>query len=249
MEDKLLELHSRIERVHWWFTGRRAILRAALSRFLAPPARILEVGCGTGGNLEMLGELGEVVGMDSSPLAVERAAESTGLRVVTGSLPGPLPELFPLDAICCFDVLEHIEDDREALRALHPILRPGGLLFVTVPALPWLWSRHDESFGHKRRYLRRDLEELLGRAGYSVRYCSYFCSLLLPLVAPVRLANRLLHVEGGTDFSVPTLGVNRALHAIFAAEARLLFDRSLPLGSSLLAVAERAAPATAQFTR
>lgn len=238
MDRDLLELHARIEQEHWWFTGRRVILERVIERYLPAPGRLLDVGCGTGGNLAMLGRHGEAVGVDSSAFAVEVAGERTGLPVHQGSLPDALPpDLGRFEGVCLFDILEHLEDDHAALATVRDLLAPGGLIVITVPALPWLWSRHDLSFGHKRRYLRPDLERVVTAAGLELVHCTYFCSFLLPPLAVIRLAGRLLNLRGGTDFGIPSAALNGLLHATFAAEARLVLRGALPVGSSLLAVA------------
>ena len=238
MDRGLLELHARIEQEHWWFTGRRVILERVIERYLPPPVRLLDIGCGTGGNLAMLGRHGEAVGVDTSPFAVEAAGDRSGLPVHLGSLPDALPpDLGRFDGVCLFDILEHLEDDHAALVRVRDLLVPRGLIVITVPALPWLWSRHDLSFGHKRRYLRPDLERVIAAAGLELVHCTYFCSFLLPPLAVIRLTGRLLNLRGGTDFGLPSAAINGLLHRVFAAETRLVLQGVLGIGSSLLAVA------------
>ncbi len=215
------------------------ILQRTLEEHLPAEGRLLDIGCGTGGNLPMLQRHGTVTGIDDSPVAVKLAGRF-GVPVSVGQLPHALPAgLGTFDGICLFDILEHIEDDHAALLALRPLLATEGLLFITVPALPWLWSRHDIDFGHQRRYLKRGLEGLIQDTGFSLRHCSYFCSLLLPPIAAIRIAGRILGRELGNDFDLPTAGLNRLLHRTLAAEAPVVARHSLPLGSSLLAVAGR----------
>lgn len=215
------------------------ILQRALEEHLPGGGRLLDLGCGTGGNLPMLQRHGPVTGVDGSPTAVELAGRF-GAPVHVGQLPDALPDaLGTFDAICLFDILEHIAADQAALQALAPLLADDGRIFITVPALPWLWSRHDVDFGHQRRYLKRSLATLIQAAGFQLLHCSYFCSLLLPPIAAIRIAGRLMGRELGNDFDLPTAGLNRLLHRTLAAEAPLVARYSLPLGSSLLAVAKR----------
>ena len=136
-------------------------------------------------------------------------------------------------------MIEHIEDDVSAVRGLARVLAPEGVLVITVPAGQWLWSRHDERNGHYRRYDRRRLRALLEGAGLRVRRMTGFNTLLLPVVAGVRVGGRLLGLDAaGTG--VPPSPVNAALVKLLGMESRLLRRLDLPLGVSLAVVATRA---------
>ncbi|MDX1593110.1 MAG: class I SAM-dependent methyltransferase [Gammaproteobacteria bacterium] len=250
MHPEAYRLMARVEDLHWWFRARREIIRDAIARLpLGPGARILEAGCGTGGNLEMLGAFGELQACepDREALAVARAKGSG--RVEHGHLPDGMPrDAVDLDLVCAFDVLEHIDDDAATAAELGRRLAPGGHLVVTVPAFGWLWSAHDEAVAHKRRYTRPQLVGLLRSAGLEVRRCSYFNTLLFPVVALVRLGRRLLRLEddGTAEMALPGRLLNRLLYAVFRSERHLLARFDLPFGVSLLAVAVRPDPAPAQ---
>lgn len=231
---------------HWWFDARRRILRAQLSSLALPAgAEILEVGSGTGANLTLLAGFGQVTGLEMSAqalaLARERGLEQPGrVQLVQGRCPDDLPALGRrFDLVCLFDVLEHIPDDRAALRGLRECLKPGGRLLVTVPAYQWLWSAHDESLHHQRRYRRGELLRLLGDCGLDVRRASYFNSLLFPLAAAGRIADRVLGRREASGAGVPPAPVNAALRAVFGFERHLLPHLRLPFGLSILAVAVR----------
>ncbi len=243
MHPETYRLMAEVEERHWWFRARRDITGAAIARLgLAPGARVLEAGCGTGGNLAMLSGFGTVRAFEPDPAALEVARAKRRAEVVPGGLPDGLPaDLLDLDLVCAFDVLEHIDDDRAAAAALCARLRHGGHLVVTVPAFAWLWSRHDDAVAHKRRYTRGELVRVLREAGLEIERCSYFNTLLFPLVALVRVGRRLLRLEGdGTgEMALPGNLLNRLLYAIFAAERHLLETVDLPFGVSLLAVARR----------
>ena len=218
---------------HWWFTGRRAILASLIARLGLPEqARILELGCGTGGNLEMLARFGEVAAMESDDAARAIALEKTGGRFDIRA--GRCPERIPFagqrfDLVCMFDVLEHIDEDVATLEAVRGLLGTRGRALITVPAYRWMWSKHDEFLHHKRRYTAPELEKKARSAGLAVATLSYFNTLLFPLAA----AARLLNLEGRDTPSVP---VNRLFHWLFSAERFVAGRVALPFGVSLLAV-------------
>jgi SAM-dependent methyltransferase len=225
---------------HWWFVGRRRILRSVIARLGLPPqARILEVGAGTGGNLAMLAEFGQVQAVEMDDFARSLASRrAPGVEVRGGCLPDRIPFApSSFDLVCLFDVLEHVEPDVESLAALRALLAPGGCALITVPAYRWMWSRHDERLHHVRRYTKDELATKATAAGWKLRRITHFNALLLPLAVVARLADRLR--EGGATPSgtgTPVAPVNAALMRVFAAESRWLARADLPLGLSLLAV-------------
>lgn len=165
--DRDFELQThRAEDHHWWYRGRRHVLDVVLRKLALPPhPRILDAGCGSGRNMVDLARYGKVTGVELSSTSVAVARERGVGEVVEGSvLNMPFaPESFELAV--SLDVLEHLQDDRAALRELRRVVAPGGALLVTVPAYQGLWSRHDEINHHHRRYSRRALMEAAGSAG------------------------------------------------------------------------------------
>lgn len=154
MDPKAYEQMAGLEDRHWWFVGRRQILSRVIAGIPLPPsACILEAGCGSGGNLEMLSQFGQVWAMERSEIALP-LARARGIAIVEE---GELPHRIPFgsqqfDLIALLDVLEHLDEDTAALEALIQRLKPSGYMVITVPAYPWLWSAHDELNHHKRRY-------------------------------------------------------------------------------------------------
>jgi SAM-dependent methyltransferase len=236
-------VHAEEDRAHWWFRGRRAVILAEMARRLPGAGlRIAEIGCGSGGMLEALGRFGAAVGVELDPALRERA-RARGLDVRPGALPDDLPlEAGRWDAVCLFDVLEHVDDEAGALRACRTLLAPGGRLVLTVPAYAWLWSRHDELLGHRRRYTAGSLRAAVRGAGLAIERLTYFNTLLAPPIMAVRLVRSLLR-RPGHDLERPRPLVNELLARAFASEAGLLRMSSLPFGISILLVA-RAADST-----
>jgi SAM-dependent methyltransferase len=241
MEREAYDSLKSVEGSHWWFRGRRAILADQIARLGLPKdARILEVGCGAGGNLAMLGRFGAVTGVEPDGPSREHAAQATGAPVLPGTLPDGLPAFEgPFDLIAALDVIEHLDDDLGSLVALRGLLTPTGVLLTTVPAHPWLRSRHDDLHHHRRRYRKLEYLQLLARAGYSVRKASYFNTALFPVVALVR-ALSLSERVGSSDDALPPGPINAILARLFAAERFPLRAISLPFGVSLLVVARPA---------
>lgn len=229
-----------LEEVHWWFIARRAILKKILDAY-APPVenrRVLEVGCGSGGNLELLSHYGELHAMEIDDAAREFANKRNVCEVRKGSLPDNIPFDTQFDMICLFDVLEHIENDVGTLKALNRLLAPDGVIIVTVPAYDFLWCDHDTLHFHQRRYTRRQLSALARVAGLRVAYSSYFNCLLFPLIAGVRFFERLTNKKG-SDMKMPARWINKLLKSIFSSERYLLPGLRYPFGVSLLEVLKK----------
>lgn len=224
---------------HWWFRGRRDVLSSILRGLtLTPRSRVLEVGSGTGGNLDLLAQFGNVSGleMDANALAMSIERSHGRFDIRRGYCPDDIPFRDAFDLICFLDCLEHISDDVGTLKHMHALLAPGGSIVVTVPAYQWLWSAHDEFLHHRRRYDRASLTRCAQAAGYRVERVTYFNTLLFPLAVAARLCDRLLRRGRSSGDAVPAEPLNAALYGIFKSEASWLAHHGLPFGVSLLAV-------------
>jgi SAM-dependent methyltransferase len=210
---------------------------------LPADASILEPGCGTGGNFAMLARRGHLFALDADESAVTFARARGLAQVERGALPAQIPfgdRRF--DLIVMTDVLEHLDDEAGALRALRARLRFGGWLLMTVPAIPWLWSDHDVTHHHRRRYGANELRTLVRGAGLDVTYLSYYNFILFPLIAGARILQRLqrrdrAEVNGRHDLAMPSPSINAILQRIFSSERYLIGRTRVPLGVSLIVVA------------
>lgn len=237
----------RIEDDSFWFAHRSACIAAALAREpIEGP--LLDVGGGNGAVSQAL-ERGHLETVLLEPGAAgARNARARGLRnVICATLEDA--ELAPgsFGAAGLFDVVEHVADDEALLREVHRILRPGGVLCVTVPAYRWLWSAEDDLAGHHRRYSLGGLGQLLARCSFEVRYATYFFApLTVPILAlrslPYRLRRRPAAAVEATAAAhhVPAPLLRRAMEALLAPElAWIRAGRRVPVGTSCLAVAIR----------
>jgi SAM-dependent methyltransferase len=237
------------EQDNWWFVSRRRILLAVLRKFLPEPGRleILDAGCGTGINLDYLAEFGTVTGVDSSEEAIQfcrRRGHEGVQRADLTRLDAFADGRF--DLVTALDVVEHIDDDRAAVRELVRVVRPGGMLLVTVPAFPGLWSDHDEVNHHKRRYRGREIRDLLTSNGCELVRFTYMNTFLFPVAWLVRTWQQVRRRAFGpprhpprTDFVDYHPVVNALLLATFTSEMPLVTSTGLPFGLSALCLARK----------
>lgn len=238
------DLHARLEDHHWWFRARREIVLAMLRRQLPPsPSKfVVEIGCGTGGNLRLLSQHYSTMGVEIDPYAARLAAQRAGCEIRCGDL-STIRQFTDrtLDAVLMLDVLEHVQDDKSLLLQSLALLPVGGLLIVTVPADSRLWSQHDIALGHFRRYSLESLSALWQQQPVDLLSLSFFNSLLYPLV---RLARALpaRQEAGASDLKAAHPLVNSLLYRIFVTERHLLPLVSLPWGCSLIAILRKSVP-------
>lgn len=253
MQPAQFALHAEIEQRHWWFVARRRIMRN-LVRQVLPPGRgetVVDVGCGTGANIAALAGGYRAIGIDTSVDAIAFARRRfPQVEFLHGLAPGDLgPAAADARLFLLMDVLEHVRDDFRLLSELLAVASPGTHFLITVPADLTLWSEHDVSFGHYRRYDLQRLTRVWQGLPVTTRLASCYNSRLLPLVRMSRGLSRRRGQAGGkagTDFWVPALPMNRALEEIFAGESRTLVNclsgrsrRTYRQGVSLIALLRR----------
>jgi len=242
MDSQSIATHAAVEENYWWFVGRRAVIRRLASRYFpTDDRRILDWGCGAGGNYNLLTKFGSVLGVDSSEVSIEfcRSRNITSVQKISSIDDLHVPEQF--DLLTNFDVLEHLEDDEYFLRGAHRVLKPGGYVLITVPAYMFLWSQLDDILGHVRRYSRRQLIKKVEKCGFTVLRASYFITILSPLFILVRLVQRRNKKAAKLeDLVVPLPApINRIFSLLVALEAVLIRWVNLPFGTSIILLGKR----------
>jgi SAM-dependent methyltransferase len=241
-----------LEERHWWFLARRELLVRALHRFLSrgptgdAAARLLDVGCGTGGTLLRMAAFGDAYGVDVEPLALQWCRER-GLRKLSLAAASALPfRDNHFTAVVALDVLEHIAQDALAVREMARVLAPDGTLLISVPAYASLWSPHDDALMHRRRYAAGQIRCLIAAVPeLRLVHLTHVVTALLPLAAVLRRCQQTRRRPGDTpraDIRLPWPWINGLLYRWHAVEADLAIRRRLPAGLSLFAVARKRSP-------
>lgn len=250
MEDVLYDSIRQLEEKNWWFVGMRSIARSLLGE-LPRVRRAVDVGCGSGGNLELLRSLAdEVFALDLSPRALAYARDRVRGGSSIAGLAAADAQRLPLrdasvDLVWFFNVIEHLPNDHVAAREVARVLRPGGVAIVATSASRWLWSDHDVANRHLRRYARGELEAVLEDAGLHVRRVTHANAALFAPTALVAAGQRLRaeifgrpkYTHNVVDVPAP---VDRVLRGLLQLEALWLRRGNLPFGVSVFALAEKA---------
>ena len=242
MNISMYRIFFEIQKRHWWFVTKKAIVLDLIRRYAGTESnkKILDIGCGSGLMLSCLENIGQTYGMDMSDEAISFSREIFEGKVEKGSLPNAVPfeEIF-FNIITALDVIEHVDQEIEALKALRSRLAENGKAVITVPAYMFLWTEFDVLNEHRRRYTLLELKTKLTEAGFTIEKISYFNTLLFPAVYIVRILNNMLGRDGASDVDMPSGPVNFILQRIFNLEKYLLRFLNLPFGVSILAVVKK----------
>ena len=245
MDEHAYGIMRRVEVSHWWYAGRRRILRGFMTDIALkcqPPRsaiRILDVGCGTGANLEMLSQFGHVEGVDASEVALD-FCRRRGLTNIRHGLAESLPwDSGRFDIVTALDVLEHLDDDSAGLREMWRVLRPGGYLLLFVPAFMWLWGVQDDVSHHRIRYSRSQLVGRVRSAGFDVERATY---ANITFFAPILFGRWLMRWTGlrpASENNINVSAFNGVFGHVLGAEWHWLKRWNLPVGVSAICVARK----------
>jgi SAM-dependent methyltransferase len=243
MDASFHAFEKEVEDWHWWYRVRRDILDQQLARLSLDPtrARILDLGCGTGGASLTLARHGRAVALDRSPESFRISMDRPYTHRVVASASAPLPFADgTFDVVCALDILEHLDDDVAAARELHRVCKPGGTIIAYVPAFQLLWGYNDEYSHHKRRYIKSQLAGVLTRAGFDVNESGYFNAVLFLPTLAARLVQRAApRLTDGMEHSTRPSPLNGVLTSLFRAELPFLRRRPLPFGTSAYSIGLR----------
>ena len=244
MQQHTYAIMDRVEDTHWWFVGRRAILETFLRQICSSlvarhsSLRILDVGCGTGANLEMLSQFGSAEGVDVSDEALDFCRQK-GLTVQKG-----LAETLPFDdesfeITTALDVIEHLDDDVAGLKEMHRVTKTGGYSLFFVPAFMWLWGVQDDISHHRIRYTRKQIIERIEKAGFKVKRATYANFTFFAPVLGGRTLMKLTGIKPESENNINISALNGLFGKIFSAERFWLKNLDFPFGVSIVVVARR----------
>jgi len=243
MQQHTYSIMYEVEEKHWWFVGRRRIIAGFVEKIcrdigkLRP--RILDVGCGTGANLQMLSEFGAAEGVDVSVEALD-FCRTRGLTMVKQGAAESLPyEDASFDLVTGLDVVEHLDDDVAGLREMRRVLRPDGRALLFVPAFMFLWGVQDDISHHRRRYTVPELKRRLGEAGLTVERATYANITFFVPILLGRFLMRLTGVRPASENNITIGALNGLFGRILGAESWWLRRMNFPFGVSIVCVARR----------
>lgn len=225
----------------WWFKAKRFFIRTILSKITQAKKQILDIGCGTGKNLEMLSSYGSVAGLDISSTAL-KFCRRRGLKNLKLGSANKLPyKDSSFDLVTVFDVLYHqgIKNDEKVLKDILRILKPNGYIVVTDCAYQWLYGPHDKAMQGRQRYSCSELIKKVTAAGFVVKKASYIFMLTFPLFLLNRLLKKYLNFHSGSDVQDTVSFINSFLILATSFEAKLLKYFNLPYGSSIIILAKK----------
>ena len=235
------DIEWNLERTHWWFSGRRRLLKFLLSYLnIQKDSTVIDVGCGVGSNLPLLKSMGlKVIGIDSESYSLSFAKNLSGTLLINGDVLRLPVKSNSIGLVIATDLLEHLDDDSMGIKEIHRTLTREGKVILTVPAFKSLWGIQDVVGMHKRRYSKNEFLRKIEREGFIVLKSSYFnFFLFFPIFLGRRLI-RLLGVKIDSENKINSPLINFFLKTLFSIEPYILKFFSFPFGVSVFCVARK----------
>ena len=245
MQQHTYAIMNRVEDSHWWFVGRRAILESFMQKIVSQipnpksQIQILDVGCGTGANLEMLGQFGDAEGVDVSEDALAFCRARNLTQVKLGAVERLPYADSSFDLVTALDVVEHLDDDLGGLREMRRVLRPRGRALLFVPAFMWLWGVQDDVSHHRRRYTLPQLTARVREAGFEIERATYANITFFPPILAGRAFMKLTGIKPESENNITISALNGFLGKLFGAERYWLKNFNFPFGVSIVIVARK----------
>lgn len=244
MQQHTYAIMDEVEGSHWWFVGRRAILESFLNKIVEKvkpdtlDPEILDVGCGTGANIEMLTQFGPTRGVDVSDDALEFCRRK-GLNVQKG-----LAEKLPFqnesfDIVTALDVVEHLDDDIAGLKEMFRVTKSGGYSLIFVPAFMWLWGVQDDISNHRIRYTKVQIVDRLKAADYEIERATYANWTFFAPILAGRVLMRLTGIKPESENNINVSALNGIFGKLFASERFWLRNFNFPIGVSIVVIAKK----------
>ena len=242
MKKVTYDIEWKLESSHWWFIGRRKLLKSLLSSITIPQtSHLIDIGCGVGSNLGLLQSLGfKVIGVDSEIYSLIYAKKRfSTIPLVNGEILNLPVRSNSIDLIIATDILEHVSEDSLGIKEIYRALRQRGKVLFTVPAFTFLWGVQDVGGRHKRRYSKRELIRQIEQQGFEVLKSSYFNFFFFFPIFMVRRFVRFLGLEIESENQINSPLINFLLKTIFSLEPYILKYVTFPFGVSIFCVAQK----------
>lgn len=241
MQEVVYHTNFEIESTYFWFLARAKIILNVLKKIdsLNLGDSVIDIGCGTGGFAEELAKKYKVTCLDVSQTALDYCKKRGLEDLVHGEVKDFDKGSREIRAAFMLDVIEHIEDDQAVVNDVHDLLEKNGLFITTVPAYQWLWSEHDETHMHFRRYTKSNFKKLFKNAGFEIVHSSYYNSFLFPAVVAKRFLDKMTGTKKDSPVDEVSNGLNSLFLKIFGFERHFLPSPGFPFGLSILLIAKK----------
>lgn len=224
---------------HWWWRAREGLILSIVEsiRREGNVGSILDVGCGEGLLFDRLSKFGEVEGVETNPSLIKNDSPWKN-RISISAFDSTFQPGKRYSLILMLDVLEHFSDPRGCLTRALDLLESDGVLLLTVPAFPCLWTTHDDLNHHFNRYTKKSLAQLTSQAGMRILRCRYFFYWAFPVKLLIHYKERLLGADPQIP-KVPPRWINELLYWFSIVEQSVFGTMPIPFGSSLVAVGSK----------